>query len=329
MTSPASLTDIPENPCPEGAEAFWFAGYDGRQLRGAVWPATADAPRGTVLLFSGRTEFIEKYFEVVTRLRERGYAVATMDWRGQGLSARMTGNRLKGHIDDFSAYDRDLACFLKLIGDRKMPAPYVGLAHSMGGNILLRWLYLQDTGAALARGLPRLERLVLSAPMVDIALKPWMKGLMRGLGFSGMALGLGDAYLPGGGDKDAVGSHAFEGNSVTSDPQRYARQVALVEANPNLALASVTCGWAGAASESMDWVQSDQFARAITTPVLFAGAEKDVLVPDQGVAAQARRMRTGQYLKCVGCKHEILMERDDLQAPFWSAFDAFLTPQTA
>ena len=165
--------------------------------------------------------------------------------------------------------------------------------------------------------------------MVDIALKPWMKGLMRGFGFTGMALGLGDAYLPGGGDKQAVGNESFDDNVVTSDPERHARQTAIIKADPNLALASVTCGWAGAASESMDWVQSDQFARAITTPVLFAGAEKDVLVPDQGVAAQARRMRTGQYLKCVGCKHEILMEQDDLQAPFWAAFDAFLAPQTA
>ncbi len=42
--------------------------------------------RGTVCLFGGRAEFIEKYFEVIADLRRRGFAVATMDWRGQGGS---------------------------------------------------------------------------------------------------------------------------------------------------------------------------------------------------------------------------------------------------
>lgn len=324
MTSPTSLTDIPENPCPEGADAFWFEGYDGRQLRGAIWPAAVEQPRGTVLLFGGRTEFIEKYFEVVARLRERGFAVATMDWRGQGLSARMTGNRLKGHIDDFSEYDRDLACFLKLVAGRGLPQPFVGLAHSMGGNILLRWLSLQDTDAPLARGLPKLKGLALSAPMVGLALKPILKTIMRAFGFGGIALGLGDAYLPGGSDKDALGTHPFKDNLVTSDPDRHAKQKALVDANPGLALASITCGWAGAAVESIDQVSRESVVRSVKTPVFFAGAERDALVSETDVAALARRMPDAQYLKCEGCKHEILMERDELQVPFWNAFDGFV-----
>ncbi len=39
---------------------------------------------------------IEKYFEVVSELRERGFAVAVLDWRGQGGSARALPIRAKG-----------------------------------------------------------------------------------------------------------------------------------------------------------------------------------------------------------------------------------------
>ncbi|CDO59000.1 Lysophospholipase L2 [Candidatus Phaeomarinobacter ectocarpi] len=322
-TSGADLTDIPENPCPAGADAFWFDGYDGKPMRGAVWPATGAQARGTVLLFGGRTEFIEKYFEVVTQLRDRGFAVASMDWRGQGLSARGTENRLKGHIDHFNEFDRDMAKFVKLVGERNLPQPLIGMAHSMGGNNLMRWLHLADTDASLAAGLPKMKGVALSAPMVDLRLSTGAMLSMRLMGFTGIALGLGDKYLPGGGDDKAVGLDAFEDNIVTSDPERFARQVAIVKANSDLALASITLGWAGSAAESIDLLQSDSFVASIKTPVLFAGAEKDVLVSEKQVAAYARRVRGSTYVKCDGCKHEILMERDELQAPFWSAFDDF------
>ncbi len=324
MTRPARLLDIPENSVPEGGDAFWFDGFDGQKLRGAVWPAPEKGARGTVLLFGGRTEFIEKYFEVITLLRARGFGVITMDWRGQGLSVRMTGNPLKGHIDDFAQFDRDMALFMKEVAARQCPGPLIGLAHSMGGNILMRWLYLADSGAARAAGLPKLDALVLSAPMMALALSPAAKVAMRVLCFSGMALGLGKKYIPGGGDKDALGAQKFEGNAVTSDPDRYARQDAIVAAEPALKLAAPTLGWGGAALESMDWTQSDAFVDQLKTPVLIAGASKDVLVDTPCLETYANRLPGAEYLDCYGAKHEIMMERDVLQKVFWDRFDSFV-----
>jgi hypothetical protein len=68
------------------------------RLRFARWEATRPPRRGTVCVFHGRGEFIEKYFEVVADLRRRGFAVATMDWRGQGGSAHMLRNPNKGYV---------------------------------------------------------------------------------------------------------------------------------------------------------------------------------------------------------------------------------------
>ena len=327
MTRPARLVDIPENPIPKGGEAFWFDGFDGKPLRGAVWPAPPEGARGTVLLFGGRTEFIEKYFEVISLLQGRGFGVMTMDWRGQGLSVRMTDNPLKGHIADFAQFDRDMALFMKIVAVRRSPGPLIGLAHSMGGNILMRWLYHADTGAELAVGLPELDALALTAPMMGLALSPAARLAMRVLCFSSMALGLGENYIPGGGDKDALGCHTFEGNTVTSDPDRYARNDAIVAAEPMLKLAAPTLGWGGAAVESMDWTQSDAFVSRIATPVLIAGASKDVLVDTPFLETYARRVPEASYLPCEGSRHEIMMERDALQKVFWDRFDSFVAAQ--
>ena len=90
---------------PKGGGVRLVEASDGGKGRIAVWPARGgdtpsaakgrkkEKPRGTVLLLHGRTEFIEKYYPVIEKLLQRGFAVATLDWRGQGLSERPVGHR--------------------------------------------------------------------------------------------------------------------------------------------------------------------------------------------------------------------------------------------
>jgi lysophospholipase len=64
-------------------------------LRFARWAPPAGR-KGTVCVFTGRSEQIEKYFETVRDLRERGFAVAMIDWRGQGHSSRRPARSAQG-----------------------------------------------------------------------------------------------------------------------------------------------------------------------------------------------------------------------------------------
>src|SRR6201982_1616203 len=80
---PMKLISIPANPVPDEAATAMLQTPDGVLLRYARW-APPPGRKGTVCIFQGRAEFIEKYFEVVRDLRARGFAVATIDWRGQG-----------------------------------------------------------------------------------------------------------------------------------------------------------------------------------------------------------------------------------------------------
>src|SRR5690606_29976355 len=88
------------------------------------------------------------------------FAVAIHDWRGQGGSHRPLPNPHKGHIRDFSEFDRDLAAFMERVVLPECPPPYFALAHSMGGNVLLRHSVM--TGSWF-------ERIVLSAPMIELS----------------------------------------------------------------------------------------------------------------------------------------------------------------
>ena len=99
-----TLAVVPSNPVPEGARVGYFSTPDKVQLRYATFPKGQGAAKGTICLVQGRTEFIEKYFETIADFQSRGFAVATFDWRGQGGSQRLIGNKRLGYVRRFDDY---------------------------------------------------------------------------------------------------------------------------------------------------------------------------------------------------------------------------------
>jgi len=132
------LVGTPKNPIPLGGSTGFIEVRKGLKLRFASWQPVLRERRGTVCIFPGRAEFIEKYFEVVGELRRRGFAVAVLDWRGQGGSSRLTRNPLRGHVNDFAEYEEDLSYFMKAVVLPDCPAPYFALGHSMASVVLFR-----------------------------------------------------------------------------------------------------------------------------------------------------------------------------------------------
>lgn len=304
---------IPENPMPEGGEAFWLDADDGARLRYLTWKDDA-APRGTVFLFGGRTEFAEKYFETIGELRARGFAVATLDWRGQGLSARMLEDGRKGHIDDFSTFDRDLARFMAQVAP-SFPKPWIALAHSMGGQILLRGL----------RAHPEwFSRAVFSAPMLGLNFTKRMERTIRAIVTLLHALRQDERYVPGGNAK-ANDEVPFEENILTHDERRYAILQALTRAEPKLGLGAATVGWLHAAFRAMDEAASPAWLASVGTPVLLCEAAGDKLVSSLALAHAASHLPQAALAVVPEAGHEILIERDPARAVFWEAFDAFTT----
>jgi lysophospholipase len=310
------LVSLAKNPIPSGGTVGAFQGYDGAELRYARWDATRMPRRGTVCLLNGRAEFIEKYFEVIADLRRRGFAVATMDWRGQGGSQRMLSNPRKGHVAGFWEYDRDLIRFMKDIVLPDCPPPFIGLGHSMGGNILLR--------NATMPGL-WFERIVLTAPMISIAESCLGTTQPRARVYAETAslLGLSTAYVVSGSD-ETVSSQKFEDNSLTSDYERWQRTKAVLDLAPALGVGSPTVGWLKSALRSCRQIGSADFPVRINVPLLLFAAGNDSVVSTRAIEDFAVRAKVSSCILMPGSLHEILQENDAVRTRFWAAFDAYL-----
>ena len=299
-----------------GGTVFSIMSHDGISIRCARWPAPHPPARGTALFLQGRTEFIEKNLEAVGELRRRGFAVWTLDWRGQGLSGRLLDDRHKGHVADYDDYLQDLQLLIGGHLKDNMEGPLIMLAHSMGGHIGLRFLYDHP-------GL--FDRAVLCAPMIGIL------GGLPGIGVRLLAavagvLGCANAYAFGTGP---YGERArrFAGNQLTSDAGRFARMHAYIAAEPRLALGCPTFGWLAATFRSIGRLRRD--APAIRTPVLIISAGDDKVVDN---AAQ-HRLHRGGIATCrletvAGARHEMLCEEDTFRGQFWRLFDDFVDHPT-
>lgn len=310
------LVSLARNPIPSGAVVGQFKGYDGTLLRFARWEATRGPRRGTACVFAGRGEFIEKYFEVIADLRRRGYAVAMLDWRGQGASARALSDPRKGYVKSFAEYDGDLTRFMKDVVLPDCPPPYTALAHSMGANVLLRNATIQGSW---------FDRMVLTAPLLAIAdekvplPQPIARGLARVLGFGA----IGKLYIPGGSSTPEEAKQ-FDGNALTSDPERFERNKQIVETAPSLALGSPTIAWVRAAYDSCAYVMRPEFSLRVRVPLLLVAAGQDRIVSSSAIEELAGRLKIGARVVIGGSRHEILQERDEIRQRFWAAYDAYL-----
>ncbi len=308
------LIPTPRNPEPNGVMAGHFIASDGARIRFAWWGPTGLNKLGTVCIVMGRAEFIEKYFEVISDLRRRGFAVAIMDHRGQGGSSRPLANPRKGHVDDFAQYDADLEQFMAEIVLPDCPAPYYALAHSMGANILLR---------ATRSRMCWFDRIILTAPLIE--LEPSHTRIPASPRVAEMLtlLGLGTLYVPNG-NAIALDERPFEGNRLTSDAQRYARTQEVLRIAPQLALGSPTIGWYHAACQSMALLNSTEFPPSVKVPALIVASGNDTVVSLRAIEAFTSRLRMGAHVLVPGARHEVLQERNSLRDQFWAAFDAYI-----
>jgi lysophospholipase len=318
-TTEASLAVVPSNPVPEGAHVGFFETSDRVRLRYATFPKGSGAPRGTICLVQGRTEFIEKYFETIADFQSRGFAVATFDWRGQGASQRLVRNQRLGYVDTFDDYWTDLRSFHGSILLPDCPPPYYLVGHSMGGLVSL-YAGLRDR--------MMFERIFLSAPMVALDHQPLSMAGMAKLCDLLSLFGLG--RLPVGRKADKPPSEAsFAGNPVTSDLTRYMRMVDVLKARRDLEIAAPAIRWGAAAFHAMARAGRDDFPGAIKIPVLMLAAARDEIVSTAAIEQLGLRMRTGRHIVIPAARHELFMENSTIRGQVFAAFDAFITQQTS
>ncbi|MEQ9334711.1 alpha/beta hydrolase [Thalassobaculum sp.] len=286
----------------------------GVRLRAARFPADRNGdPRGRCVFLSGYTEFIEKHLGSVAELTGRGFEVATLDWRGQGLSDRALADRHKGHIDRMETHLEDLDAVLQVI-DGFASGPLTVVAHSMGAHIALR--RCMDRPDSVARA-------VLIAPMLGIGRSGLPTAVARRLVEWFSLTPLVDSYVFGGAGYGPR-RRRFEGNALTNDREQFEALHRLVDGNPDLALGDPTFGWVRAAFRSIAIAMAPGALEAVRTPALLALAGQETIVSNAAIEAAAARLPDARLVRFPDAKHEILREREPVRRAFWAAVDAFL-----
>ena len=300
---------------PDGAFFRYIDRPDGARLRYGYWPARDGAGKGSVLVFPGRSEFIEKYNEVIGDLLSRGFAVVCIDWRNQGLSSRPLANRQKHHIDDFATMLDDMDAVWDDVMTLNLPSPWHMVAHSMGGHLGLRYLHRHPT---------RFKQAMMTSPMVGINYGGIPGPVARTLARLFSAIGLAKGYALGQLNYGPVTRSKVTMNLITSDEVRFKCEHDLVDINPALALGGVTWGWLNAARKSIQTLSSEGYPEAITAPLYIFQAGREKLVDNTMMSALVARMPNARLEVVNGALHEILSEQDQYRDRFWTVFDEFM-----
>jgi len=309
----APYLELEDYKAPKGISSVFIPMKDNKKLRLIYWINLIDdkKKRGTILLQQGHNEFIEKYYETIQELLNRGFNVICFDWRGQGLSEKMIDDKHKQYIEDFSIHDSDLEFIINEIIMKNFTQPLIGIGHSMGGHILL-------SSKSLIR--KKFKALILSAPMLGFSYEKMLFALSNIASiFSNK-----ESYFPG--SKPNMGDEtAFENNELTSDPKRYARTQKLVRKLPNIRLWGVTNSWVSAVKNNLRKIRQESWLKSIQTKILIINPLEDRVVNSKKTIQIADKLPTCKIININGVQHEILMEKDELREIFWKHFDNFLS----
>lgn len=302
---------------PPGIAFDVFDAPDGLAVR---WAAVApEAPRATMVILPGFTEYIEAYFETIRDLLAAGIAVFAMDWPGQGGSGRYLADPEKAHAWGFEAHVAALRRFLEtVVLPAETPGPLTLVGHSMGGQLVTRFLE-EVPGIA--------DAAALSAPAYAVGVdSPLPPGPTRLVVEIVNALGFGEAY--------ALGAGPWEGQAkrreqlrpfLSTDPERAAILTRWTEVNPPLRVGGATWGFGRSFIRSARTVVEPQRLARIGVPVLIGSAGKDAFTKSGLHGLVAESIPTARVITYPDAQHCLFLERDEIRGVWMEAVIALAT----
>lgn len=285
---------------PEGGRALWLAAEDGVRIRAGLWPGGA---AGTVFVFPGRCEHIEKYGRTAGDIRARGFSAVAVDWRGQGLADRLLRDPTIGHVRRFTDYQHDVRALLAMAEAERLPRPWYLLAHSMGGCIGLR--SLADGAPFAAAG--------FSAPMWGVRIAPKLETVAQVLPVVATRLGLGGRRTPTTGRPSYLLEAPFEGNMLTTDPEMWAYMVRQAQGEERFRLGGPSLTWL---AEALAETHALSRLPRPRLPAHASVGEFEKIVIAEAVEAMMSGWPMGSYARVEGAEHELLMETPAIRGGF-------------
>jgi lysophospholipase len=308
---PALLYELETNPAPAGISAFNLTTRDGKRIRYVRMKTNATPCKGTIIVFAGRNECIEKYFETIGDFAKAAFDVVVFDWRGQGDSEHLIPDRNKGYVRKFSDYRLDVEAIFDQVVLPECRPPFFVVGHSMGCLIAL-------DAAPLLKS--RVDRMVLSAPFLGIRKQPFSTSAAWWVSRVLITIGLGRMYF-GGGPRVR---QPFEVNKVTRDAARYDRNQSLYDRHPHLSLGGPTARWVNTSISAIRKLTRRGDSLAYRIPALVLIAAKDQVVPRDAIDNAVRFLPAAHSIIIENAAHEMLQDRDVIREQALAAIYAFL-----
>lgn len=286
------FNDIAE--APSRGVAHWIHAGDGVRLRIGHWKSE-NLGKGTILVFPGRTEYVEKYGRTVTDLVKLGYSVVVIDWRGQGLSDRLTKDPMAGHVICFSDYQHDVTALIKAVDALDLPKPWYLLGHSMGACIGQR---------ALTEGLT-VSACAFTSPMWSIKLPSLKRAAAWPVSWAAQSIGKGHLYAPGTNGSSYVLSTPFEDNKLTNDPDMYQYFVRQASTLTDHQIGGPSMGWLYQTLRETNALSKKQLP---VVPCLVLCGTDDEIIEASVAHQRMAQWPSGQIKLIQDAKHDLLTE---------------------
>ena len=282
---------------PKCAITSYATTSDGLKIRTGIWAARN--PAGTVFVFPGRADYLEKYGGLANNLLDRNLNVLAIDWRGQGLSERLLQDRNIGHIGDFKTYQNDVEVMINTAIHAKLAKPWIMFAHSMGGLIGLRSLH----------STPIFEKAVITSPMWGIEIPPILKSGAPIIMSLISLLGKMETYAPTTNSETRILHEDYEFNKLTNDLQNFKLLGRQIEQYPDLQIGGPSTAWVSAA---LDEIEFQTKAEPPSTPALCFLAEKEQIIDKLAVRTFCDRWDTCDLISIPEAKHDLIMEKESI-----------------
>ena len=302
---------------PAGGGDHYYTGRDRQRLRYGLWLPERNT-RGTVFVLTGRSEFIEKYYETIADLKDRGFTSIIPDWRGQGLSGRLIIDTPRNKGNDFDLMIGDLVDLIALAKRKKLPKPWTVLGHSMGSHLFLRLIHDNP------RQQKNFNRAVLVAPMLGLKLSAFTMALLSHLIKRARKRRRLKDLAPFQGNKNIQWKKQVGFGRLTSDAARFSDEQWQIDQNPALAQGGISYGWLDAAFKSNALLRKSRLPEKIKIPLCFVLPGKENVVDGKAAREFIARISSATVVTITDARHEILKERDDIRRAFWQIFENFV-----
>ena len=294
---------------PQAANTNYKATTDGIRVRTSFW--AANDPVGTVFVFPGRADYIEKYGGLANFCLSNNLNVIAIDWRGQGLSERLLDDKNIGHIEDFKNYQNDVEVIINEAKDAGLVKPWIIFAHSMGGLIGLRTLH--DN--------PVFEKVVFTSPMWGIQMPPILKSGASIIMSLISLIGKMETYAPTTSPETRILNEEYEFNKLTSDIRNFKLLRQQLIQHPDLQIGGPSSAWVSAALDEIEFQIGKE--PPITPALCFLG-EKEEIIDNLAVREFCKNWDSCDLISIPDAKHDLLMEKKVILHSLFKKLEKFI-----